>query len=216
MLRSVALLNFGTRRARRSLSVRCKSAHATCKIQRSGRRYTTWWIHISRVLNERSTAVLCAIAAQPSAAPQRRSIADRATAIYGVKRLPGEAACVRWGGAGASPVYPHRILRLGPAHDRNAPLSSHITAVQLRQVRIEKAPFSQSAHKAPPERRQAAPHLPPTPRSPQRVALQPAASGQQQLGAPSAACDRRDGRGPDGRLGQPHPCTAARAAANAP
>ena len=93
MLRSVALLNFGTRRARRSLSVRCKSAHATCKIQRSGRRYATWWIHISRVLNERSTAVLCAIAAQPSAAPQRRSIADRATAIYGVKRLPGEAAC---------------------------------------------------------------------------------------------------------------------------
>ena len=93
MLRSVALLNFGTRRARRSLSVRCKSAHVTCKIQRSGRRYATWWIHISRVLNERSTAVLCAIAAQPSAAPQRRSIADRATAIYGVKRLPGEAAC---------------------------------------------------------------------------------------------------------------------------
>ena len=45
MLRSVALLNFGTRRARRSLSVRCKSAHATCKIQRSGRRYATWWIH---------------------------------------------------------------------------------------------------------------------------------------------------------------------------
>ena len=37
--------------------------------------------------------MLCAIAAQPSAAPQRRSIADRATAIYGVKRLPGEAAC---------------------------------------------------------------------------------------------------------------------------
>ena len=36
--------------------------------------------------------MLCAIAAQPSAAPQRRSIADRATAIYGVKRLPGEAA----------------------------------------------------------------------------------------------------------------------------
>ena len=95
MLRSVALLNFGTRRARRSLSVRCKSAHATCKIQRSGRRYATWWIHISRVLNERSTAVLCAIAAQPSAAPQRRSIADRPTAIYGVKRLPGEAAWVQ-------------------------------------------------------------------------------------------------------------------------
>ena len=92
MLRSVALLNFDTRRARRSLSVGCKSAHVTCKIQRSGRRYATWRIHISRVLNERSTAVLCAIAAQPSAAPQRRSIADRATAIYGVKRLPGEAA----------------------------------------------------------------------------------------------------------------------------
>ena len=37
--------------------------------------------------------MLCAIAAQPSAAPQRGSIADRPTAIYGVKRLPGEAAC---------------------------------------------------------------------------------------------------------------------------
>ena len=105
MLRSVALLNFDTRRARRSLSVGCKSAHVTCKIQRSGRRYATWRIHISRVLNERCTAVLCAIAAQPSAAPQRRSIADRATAIYGVKRLPGEAACVcalRCGSAPAS------------------------------------------------------------------------------------------------------------------
>ena len=34
--------------------------------------------------------MLCAIAAQPSAAPQRRSIADRATAIYGVKRPLGQ------------------------------------------------------------------------------------------------------------------------------
>ena len=93
MLRSVALLNFGTHRAHCSVSVRCKSAHVTCKIQRSGRRCATWWIHISRGLNERSTEVVCAIAAQPSAAPQRRTIADRATAIYGVKRLPGEAAC---------------------------------------------------------------------------------------------------------------------------
>ena len=84
-----------TSRAPPSLSVRCKSAHATCKIQRSGRRYATWRIHISRVLNERCTAVLCAIAAQPSAAPQRGSIADRPTAIYGVKRLPGEAAWLK-------------------------------------------------------------------------------------------------------------------------